>query len=92
MVKGKIQMHSYQSSIPAILAFIGPIQALAVVCQWILAIIYNTLLHTILAMVVTVLIIVISLVFVIMFNVKFLSYQLTKEAEDRVRRGKLTSR
>jgi len=60
--------------------------------QWILAIVYNTMLHTILAMIVTVIILVISLCNVIMFNKKFLSYQLTREAKDKVKRGRITSK
>jgi hypothetical protein len=71
---------SYQSSVTCILVFISPLQALATVAQWVLAILYGTMVHAILAMVVTVIILVINIAFMIQFSRKFRSQSLTKEA------------
>lgn len=47
LVKGKVEKISYQSSITCIIVFIAPLQALATVAQWVLAILYGTMVHAI---------------------------------------------
>ena len=89
LVKGKVQKVSYQSSITCILVFIAPLQALATVAQWVLAILYGTMVHAILAAVVTLIILIINIAFMVQFSRKFRSMKLTKEAEDKIKRGKL---
>jgi hypothetical protein len=63
-----------------------------VVTQWIFASVYDTNLHTFLGMAVTLVIIILSIVQVIAFHNRFLGYRLTKEAKDKVKRGRLTSK
>lgn len=89
LVKGKVEKISYQSSITCIIVFIAPLQALATVAQWVLAILYGTMVHAILAALVTIIILVINIAFMIQFSKKFRSQSLTKEAEDKIKRGKL---
>ena len=92
LVKGKVVKVSYQSSITCIIVFIAPLQALATVFQWILAILYGTMVHAYLAFAVSIIILLINLVYQCQFSSKFRSQSLTKEAADKIKRGKLTKK
>lgn len=92
LVKGKVEKVSYQSSITSILVFLAPLQALATVAQWVLSYLYNTMTHMYLAMCVTAIILIVNCAYMFQFRKKFRTMKLTKEAQDKVKRKKITER
>lgn len=92
LVRGKITKISHQSSITCILVWISPLQALATVAQWVLAILYGTIVHAALARAVSGVILVVNLAFLCTFGNKFRGSKLTREARDKIWHGKLTRR
>lgn len=70
--------------------FLAPLQALATVAQWVLSYLYNTMTHMYLAMCVSVIILIVNLAYSYQFASKFRTMKLTKEALDKIKRGKLT--